>query len=292
MKKWICCFFGIAFLCNCAFGQSSPIGTLLGSTHFSRNAAGDWTGTASFNAPRIAPSVVGAPFSAEESGQFVQTLANGAHITRSTPGRKIYRDSQGRTRTEMPVLQIPNPGAPNTPAPPVIIEIHDSVAGLEYVLDPINKVVHRIQAPARPQAGGIAGGGVGITVSSSSGITQVPVSTTQVISAANMPKPPQTRKESMGSKDIQGVLADGERQITTYETGSQGNDAPFDVVSETWTSSQLKLRVMSKTMDPRSGDNIFELKNLSATEPNPSLFIPPPDYQLVDETGQFTITFK
>ena len=96
----------------------------------------------------------------------------------------------------------------------------------------------------------------------------------------------------MGSKDIQGVLADGERQITTYETGSQGNDAPFDVVSETWTSSQLKLRVMSKTMDPRSGDNIFELKNLSATEPNPSLFIPPPDYQLVDETGQFTITFK
>lgn len=96
----------------------------------------------------------------------------------------------------------------------------------------------------------------------------------------------------MGSKDIQGVLADGERQITTYETGSQGNDAPFDVVSETWTSSQLKLRIMSKTMDPRSGDNIFELKNLSATEPNPSLFIPPADYQLVDETGQFTITFK
>lgn len=109
MKKWICCFFGIAFLCNCAFGQSSPIGTLLGSTHFSRNAAGDWTGTASFNAPRIAPSVVGAPFSAEESGQFVQTLANGAHITRSTPGRKIYRDSQGRTRTEMQCYRFPTP---------------------------------------------------------------------------------------------------------------------------------------------------------------------------------------
>ena len=25
MKKWICCFFGIAFLCNSAFGQSSQV---------------------------------------------------------------------------------------------------------------------------------------------------------------------------------------------------------------------------------------------------------------------------
>ena len=96
----------------------------------------------------------------------------------------------------------------------------------------------------------------------------------------------------MGSKDIQGILADGEREILTYETGSQGNDAPFDVVTETWTSPQLKLQILTKTMDPRSGDHIFELKNLSAAEPDPSLFVPPADYQMVDETGQFTITFK
>jgi hypothetical protein len=81
-----------------------------------------------------------------------------------------------------------------------------------------------------------------------------------------MPEPPQIRKESLGSRTILGVLADGDRQTMTFETGSQDNDAPFDVVTETWTSTQLKLRIMAKTMDPRSGDNIFELKNLSVTE--------------------------
>ena len=291
MKKWICCFFGIAFLCNSAFGQSSQVlSSLLAGSNFSRNTAGDWTGTATFNPPRSAPlTIVGAPFSADESQQFVQTLANGVHITNSFPGPKIYRDSQGRTRIEMPAIRMPNPDASNTPASRELLEvqIHDSVAGVYYVLDPVNKVVHRLQAPARSQPGRFSVP----SASSNSRITNVPIAVTQALPAA-VPKPPQVRKESLGSRDFHGVLADGERQITTYETGSQGNDAPFDVVTEIWTSPQLKLRIMSKTMDPRTGDSIFELKNLSADEPDPSLFIPPPDYRLVDETGQFTITFK
>src|SRR5579863_9987031 len=102
MKKCICRFFGIAFLSTGAFAQiSQTLGGPGVSTHFSQNSSGGWSGTATFDPPRFSrPPVTGAPFSAEESSQHIQTLSNGVHITRLTRGPKVYRDSPGRTRTE------------------------------------------------------------------------------------------------------------------------------------------------------------------------------------------------
>ena len=47
--------------------------------------------------------------------------------------------------------------------------------------------------------------------------------------------------------------------------------------------------MVSKTDDPRTGERTTTLSNLSRAKPARSLFQPPPDYQIVDETGQFTI---
>jgi hypothetical protein len=46
------------------------------------------------------PIVTGAPYSAEETGENVQTLTDGTHITQKQVTTKFYRDSEGRTRTE------------------------------------------------------------------------------------------------------------------------------------------------------------------------------------------------
>ena len=61
------------------------------------------------------------------------------------------------------------------------------------------------------------------------------------------------------------------------------------MVNETWFSPDLKETVLSKTIDPRSGENTTKLINISRNEPSADLFIPPPDYRVVDETGPFQI---
>src|SRR6516225_4299689 len=45
-------------------------------------------------------AVTGAPYSAEEVTEHVQTLADGTHITQPSPKTVFYRDSLGRTRIE------------------------------------------------------------------------------------------------------------------------------------------------------------------------------------------------
>lgn len=58
---------------------------------------------------------------------------------------------------------------------------------------------------------------------------------------------------------------------------------------ERWYSPELKLEVMNIQNDPRYGQTTFKLTNINRGEPDPSLFQPPADYQVVEEKGDFTI---
>jgi hypothetical protein len=100
---------------------------------------------------------------------------------------------------------------------------------------------------------------------------------------------PQISDEKLGTQTIEGVLAEGTRHTTTWPVNSQGNDRPISAVSEIWTSPELKVTILSKSNDPRSGENIQKLINISRDEPSASLFQPPPDYTVVDEEADFTI---
>ncbi len=61
---------------------------------------------------------------------------------------------------------------------------------------------------------------------------------------------------------------------------------------ENWFSPDLKVLVLSKNTDPRSGESVTRLQNVVAGEPDPSLFIPPADYTIVDEKGPFQIHYQ
>jgi hypothetical protein len=74
--------------------------------------------------------------------------------------------------------------------------------------------------------------------------------------------------------------------------GAQGNDRPINVITETWTSSELKITVLSRRSDPRSNETTSQVLNLSRAEPDPLLFTIPADYTVVDETGDFTIRYS
>jgi len=247
--------------------------------------------------------VTGAPYSVQRVSEHVQVAADGTRFTQSNRQETVYRDSQGRVRTERSIMM-----GPNAPADvPRVIEIQDPVAGFSYTLDVQNKVAHRValQTPeTRRQAPTGMGGGVGagmgsaVATGASGGVatssnTRAGVLTGMITApaagAAAARSRPEMQQEDLGTQVIEGIVAQGHRNTMTWAAGSQGNDRPFRVVNETWFSPDLKETVLSKTIDPRSGENTTKLSNISRNEPSADLFIPPADYQVVDETGPFQI---
>src|SRR5258708_3430258 len=138
------CALGGAFGQTGALGQTGAFGqTSVSTTGFS--------GSASFSepAPFAMVSVNGAPYSGEQVNEQIQILADGTRITRTQPATKIYRDSNGRTRTERPMFR-GMPMAGRAPESPVVVEITDPVAQVKYTLDTANKVAHRQRLPSPP----------------------------------------------------------------------------------------------------------------------------------------------
>ncbi len=88
------------------------------------------------------------------------------------------------------------------------------------------------------------------------------------------------KSEALGTQMMEGVNAEGTRVSTTLDTGAIGNDRPIQMVNERWFSSELKTIVMTKHSDPRTGEEIFRLTNISRTEPGADLFQVPTNYQI------------
>src|SRR5712671_1714496 len=88
-------------------------------------------------------SVTGAPYSATQTTEHIQTLADGTHITQPEQKALMYRDSAGRTRSES------YPGSPRSDQPaPVMVFIIDPVAGFRYQLDSREKIARKFAMPA------------------------------------------------------------------------------------------------------------------------------------------------
>jgi hypothetical protein len=199
-----------------------------------------------------------APFSAEIITEVAQDLPNGNRIERRTPGA-VARDSRGRVRREQQLTAI----GPVVPEGDVrIITISDPVAGVHYSLDPVRKVAMRSRPPrmlsvkpAGPEVGLEAPGG---------------------------PERPDVRTEPLGTKEYEGVRADGTRTIATLRAGAIGNLQPIEILSERWYSPELRVVVYSRRADPRFGETIYRLTNIIRTEPDASLFQVPADYKRED----------
>ena len=75
------------------------------------------------------------------------------------------------------------------------------------------------------------------------------------------------------------VLADGNRIVrrTTTEiaAGAIGNELPIVVTAEEWVSTDLKVLVLTRHADPRSGETTYRLTNIVRGEPAATLFEAP-----------------
>jgi len=255
-------------------------------------------GIAGGSASLSASPVQGAPYSATIVNESIQTLADGNRIVQRTNGTTA-RDSQGRTRQDMAPPPIGNMSAANAPH---IVFIQDPVGQSSYALNLTDKTAHKMGVPPPPPplpagglatsasirmvapgpmaAGAIAPGPVAVALAGP-GLQTGP----GIFYRAAIGKDQGDAKtEDLGSQTMEGVMAQGTRTTRTIPAGEIGNDKPIDIVTEIWTSPDLKTIVYSKRSDPRMGDQTFRLTNIVRAEPDTSLFAIPSDFKMVDGT--------
>jgi hypothetical protein len=267
-------------------------------------------GTVHFSSPHYrGPVIAGAPYSAERVSEHVQTLADGTHINQTNQLLKIDRDSMGRTRVERPAFRGPIERRANWVESPIVVEINDPVAHVRYVFILEEAIAHRQALPAdnsraalplRQRGNVPADGPTGVIAIAEDLDDTVPPAPPTIRAAApltgarqpvNNPEHLQITKEDLGTQTIEGVEAEGKRRTMTWPADAIGNDAPITNTSETWTSPALKEVIVRKSDDPRYGVHTFKLVNINRSEPDASLFEPPPGYTVKDEPGEFTINW-
>jgi len=250
------------------------------------------------------PVVKGMPYSADEITETTQVLGDGTKIHRETK-TAVYRDNEGRTRRETPdsvtisdpvagTTYVINPktnavrklqtasnfvyrssgGALGTPMPDGMastFSVHtmDGQTNIEVngkQLDP--KAVAELIAKAKAEGSAEKGFAV---------ITDGPVNGYSFTTATPARRVMVNQKsgESLGKKNIEGVIADGMRNSETIDAGAIGNDRPIQVVNEHWYSEELGMAVYSKHSDPRTGDEIFRVTNIHRGDPPAYLFQAP-----------------
>jgi hypothetical protein len=230
--------------------------------------------------------VQGAPYSATITNESVQTLADGNRIVQSSTGATA-RDSQGRTRQDAALPPIGNLFATDSPH---IVFIMDPVAQVSYTLNLTDKTAQKMPAP--PAASGVSGSTAGarqVFVTQFSGVApaDAPPPTVAMVKSLGAEEHADITTEDLGTQTMEGLLVTGTRTTRTIPAGEIGNEKPISVVTEVWTSPDLKTIVYSKRTDPRMGEQTFKLTNVVRGEPDASLFSVPADFKLTDGPQNF-----
>ena len=90
----------------------------------------------------------------------------------------------------------------------------------------------------------------------------------------------------LGTREIEGVKAEGKLRSYEIPAGEVGNTRPIVITDETWYSPELQVTVYSKHSDPRSGDRIYRLDNIRRAEPPADLFTAPAGYDIKDPAAR------
>jgi hypothetical protein len=217
----------------------------------------------------------GAPYSAVGTTETVQTLADGNRIVH-TNASHYYRDSSGRTRTELSLSAV---GPFTLEESSTVVMITDPVAKQRFVLHPEQKRADVL--PLGPVALATGAGGAKHTADAAGGVVSTGSPARCLPGGGSVP----ATSVSLGQKTLAGLQATGTKTEYTIAAGQIGNEQPITVTSEKWVSEELGVTVSSTLHDPMIGDTQFHLSQIERTEPDPSLFAVPADYTLNDVTA-------
>jgi hypothetical protein len=215
------------------------------------------------------PVVTGAPYSAVEVVQSQETLADG-NVIQHKRSTNVYRDSQGRVRTEETIT----PDASTGKAPYQMVTILDYVAGKRYELNSATMVAHEspLHAPpagANPPMGRHGAGSNGTTA------------------ATGQVERPGVVRTTLTAQTVNGVVATGTQHSESIPAGAIGNARAIQTSRTMWVSTELKVPVQIKSSDPRFGTTQMDLTGIQQGEPSAALFTVPSGYTLKTGGGGF-----
>lgn len=225
---------------------------LLSLTFLSIHAFGQTgSGIGSFS---FSPGTKNLPYSAEFTTESVRRFGDDNKITQVYT-RLESRDGEGRTRTETT-----RPTNVNYPAESstTTITVSDPIAGYFYVINPANKTVYR-------------------------SLLNPPRSVSPLVNPLAAHTGYSVQRENLGSRIIEDLEATGIRSTTTLAPGAVGNEKEFKTTYETWTSTKLRITLLTISDDPRNGTTTTRVTKIRLDEPDKSLFELPADYRIVDQ---------
>lgn len=259
--------------------------------------------------------VKNAPYSAEAVTESIQLLPDGNRIVRRST-TLLARDGAGRTRQErkgdgrggifisdpmegrnfvlnessrtvtriprMPSMPMPpTPATPPTPPLPPAGAVPPAGGGVTRDVEVLpGKVVVRRKSSGGDDAGGAEDVRVEV-IRIGRGEHAGAFPPPPPMPPMTLPMLPRGKGEtkSLGTREFDGVKADGTMTTHTIPAGEIGNEKPILVTSERWFSPELHIVVFARTNDPRAGETIYRLANVKRGEPPADLFRVPADYR-------------
>jgi hypothetical protein len=223
--------------------------------------------------PAVGKIVKGAPYSATTTTERVQTLNDGNQIIRKNES-KLYRDGEGRTRTEQTLETIGKWTAEG--AAKQLISINDPVAGVGFSLDPLTRTAHKNTYALKKDGRFVTRTEIEVLEEKTGTAPPAGKAAPQIIPSKE--SKPWELQAGISGDPRRKIESLGTRATYTIPAGEIGNTLPIEVVEETWYSPELQLMVLTKSRDPRSGETTYRMTNLNRSEPDHSLFEIPADY--------------
>lgn len=236
--------------------------------------------------PSGPPVILNAPYSAEVISTFDKVLASGKRVHRETHG-KVYRDSQGRTRTE---------AAPPAAPKPLPIRISDPVERCTILLDssamtakvnpwhvatsrPTGTFTPRPAASAEPPDAPVPSAGLPTPSDAVPGNGPI---------GGAVPKK-SAASEELGTREMEGLTVSGIKSILTANRPAEGDGQSNTVITTTivqWEARDMGIVVVNDKDDAQLGHFTTKLMNIVRTEPDPALFQIPSGYTVTDRRPQ------
>jgi hypothetical protein len=218
---------------------------------------------------QLGPGVTGAPYVADSV--LTVTLSSFGEPVEQRVMARVYRDSAGRVRREQTVTGQERPGSPDQD---LVVTILDPVAGVLIALNPASRTAHRMPLGGPPSTAAQA------PQRSAAQAPQRSAAQAPQRSAAQAPQP--TVADVLGTEVIEGLVVNGHRTVTTLPPGTDGR--VVEISDERWESSDLRIAVIERHRDSRTGVFEHRLTNIKRTEPDRQLFTIPAAYTIVDVT--------
>ena len=171
--------------------------------------------------------------------------------------REIGRDSQGRIYNESRML-VPDSfiGTPQL----IGVHLYDPQTRLSTRLDPGTRTFWT-GTVSRPPA------------------TIPPALVYAAPAGTNLPQSQFVKEEDLGVHEINGLSAHGVRETQTIPADSSGTGKEILVIDEYWYSEDLRINLIIRHSDPRTGSTTMTVTNVARTDPDPARFRVPEGYK-------------